>query len=315
MSQGILTQISLAKETTWKTAVVPTKSMAVRPTGGLEIKNNVGMQPAVKGQLQKYYDAIKGNVSYEGNLSFDAFADYLGYFLLSALGTDTPAVHAGETIVYDHVFTETSPKPSMTIEQSQGESCRRFAGAICKELKITGKTGEMLQVEAAIVAGSQATSSAITAAFSTIPAFNFAQLQVKIGGSAIGEVESIELNYKNGIEMVYALGSNDPAYSAIKGGSEITGKIEMYLDAATLTRLTNAIAKTNEAIELIATGGAIGSAATYVLDITIPKAVYTASNLPITDDHNKLTIEFSGLYDTSTSKLLGVTLTNLVASY
>ncbi len=46
MSAGVLSQISFKKETTWGTAVVPDKSMAVRPTGGIAVKNNVQLLPA-----------------------------------------------------------------------------------------------------------------------------------------------------------------------------------------------------------------------------------------------------------------------------
>jgi len=144
MSAGVLSQISFAKESTWGTPVTPTKSLAVRPTGGMAVKNNIQLIQAIKAQLPKNYDAIKGKVSYEGDFTFDVFADYLGYFLLSALGTDTPTLHSGETIVYDHVFTENATKPSLTIEQAISENCRRFAGAICSSLKISGKVGEMI---------------------------------------------------------------------------------------------------------------------------------------------------------------------------
>ena len=155
----------------------------------------------------------------------------------------------------------------------------------------------------------------ITPSFSTIPAFNHAQLAIKIGGSTIGEVENIELNYKNGTDLVYALGSAEPAFASIAGGSEVSGKADLYLDATSLTRLTNYIAKTTESIELIATGGVIGSAAAYQLSILIPKAVYTAATTKITDAHNLLSIEFQGIYDIVTSALIKPTLTNLVASF
>ena len=315
MSAGIQSVISFKKESTFGTAVAPDKSITVRPTGGLDIKKNVQMIAGIKGQLQKNYDAIIGKSAYGGDLTFDAFADYVGYFLLSALGTDTPALHAGETTVYDHVFTENATKPSLTIEQAQSEKVHRFAGSVVNTLKINAKTGEMLEVAATVISKSVATATAITPATTTVPAFNFAQLAIKIGGATIGEVDNIELEYKNGTEMEYCLGSNDPAFVAIKGGSEVSGKISMYLDATTLTRFTNYMAKTTEAIELIATGNAIGSAAAYVLDITIPKAVYTTATTKITDQHNLVEIEFNGLYDTSTGKLIGVTLTNLVAAY
>src|SRR5438874_2180629 len=131
MSAGVQSVVSFKKESTWGSAVVPDKSVAVRPTGGMEIKENVQMIPGIQGRLSKYNNAIKGKVSYEGSYTMDAFADYIGYFLLSSMGTDTPALHSGETIVYDHPFTESVTKPSLTIEEAIGENIKRYLGSIC----------------------------------------------------------------------------------------------------------------------------------------------------------------------------------------
>lgn len=65
MSAGVQSAISFKKESTWGTAVVPDKSIPVRPTGGIDIKQDIQMIPAIRGQLQKHYDAIKGQVGYE----------------------------------------------------------------------------------------------------------------------------------------------------------------------------------------------------------------------------------------------------------
>src|SRR5258708_24926795 len=313
MSAGILSQISFKKETTWGVAVTPDKSIAVRPTGGIDIKEDIQMIPAIKGQLQKYRDAIKGKVSYGGEFTMDLFADYVGNFLLSAIGTDTPATHSGETIVYDHIFTESNPKLSYTIEQAQGENVRSFAGAIVSDFKISGKVGEMIQFVPTFMAKGQASATQITGAFTTVPAFNHSQVAVKIGGTTISEVENFELEYKNGLEMIYALGNLEPSYATISGGSEVTGKLDLYLDSTTIAELNNYVNKTTRSIEIIITGNAIGSAANYVLDITIPLAVYKTAVTKITDAHNLLSIEFEGLYDTGgTNKLIAATLTNLL---
>lgn len=314
MSAGILSQISFAKETTWGTAVTPTKSIAVRPTGGISHKEDIQMIPAIKGQLQRYYEAIKGKAEYSGDYTFDLFADYVGYFLLMALGSDSVSTHSGESVVYDHALSESSSKPSFTIEQAISEAVYRFAGCMSSGFKIDAKVGEMLQFTPSLMAKTQATATKISGAFTTVPAFNFAQLAVKIGGSTVGEVENIEVEYKNGLQFIYALGSNEPAFSAIEGGSEITIKADLYLDNTSLTELTNYIAKTTRSIELVATGSSIGTASNYVFDLLVPKAVYTTGEVKVSDNHNLLSLEANGIYDTATSKLLSVTLTNLLSS-
>lgn len=314
MSAGILSVVSIAKESTWGTAVTPTKSVPVAPSGGFKIDMGKKLIAAIRGQLQKNYTAIPGNTKLEADYTMDAFADIIGNFLLSAHGVDTPALHAGETIVYDHVYSESATKPSYTIEEAISEHCRRYAGAIVTGYKFAGKTGEMLTFAPKIAAKTHATATAITPAFTTVPSWYHSQIQVKIGGSVIGEVSSFELEYDNGVEMIPALGSLTPAYYSIKGGSTVKGKLEMYLDATTLTRLTNYLANTNESLEIIATGGAIGSAANYLLDLLAPVMVYTMADTPITDSHNLLTVDFENIPNSS-NQILVPTLTNLVTAY
>jgi hypothetical protein len=313
VSAGIGSAISFAKESTWGVAVTPTKSLQVRPTGSLDVKENIQLIPGIRSGLNKNYNAIKGKVEYSGDLTFDAFGDYLGHFMLSAFGVDTPALHSGETIVYDHVFTEAATKPSLTIETSIGENCRRFAGSIVKQLKFSGKTGEMVEVVASILAKTQASSTAITPAFTTIPAFNHTQVAVKIGGSTLTEVEDFELNYNNNQEFVYALGSSDPSFNAANG-SEVNGKLTLYLDSTTITQFTNYLNNTQTSLEIICTGTTIGSAANYVLDLLIPKASFITAVTKITDKHNMLEISYDSIYDTVTSALIKPTLTNLLAT-
>lgn len=314
MSAGVLSQISVAKESTWGTPVVPTKSIPVDPTGGMNVNNDMQYVSSIKAQIAKNSASFIGKRSYTGDFTFDAFGDYLGYFLLSALGTDTPTLHSGETTVYDHVFSENVTKPSLTIEQALSENTRRFTGCITTQLKFEYKVGETVKVTASQIAKGQAPSTAITPAYSTVLPFNFAQVVTKIGGSTIGEIESIELTYKNNVEAVYTIGSNDPAYYAAKH-SEVSGKIEVYLDNTALTRLTNYLSNTNEPLEIVTTGASIGNASNYALDILIPKAAWDKTAEKITDAHNMLELDFQGIYDTATSKLISVTLTNLITTY
>ena len=45
------------------------------------------------------------------------------------------------------------------------------------------------------------------------------------------------------MESVYALGNVEPAYANVNGGSEVTGKLDLYLDSTTLTRITVLLGK------------------------------------------------------------------------
>ncbi len=109
-------------------------------------------------------------------------------------------------------------------------------------------------------------------------------------------------------------GSNDPTFNYVKA-SEITGKIEMYLDNVTLAYLNDYLAKNERSLDLILTGDSIGVGSSIKLELSIPRAVFTSGQTKLSEDYNLLTVEFSGIFDTVTSKLLSVKLTNLLANY
>lgn len=211
MGAGVLNQISFKRETIWGTPVVPDKSIAVRFAGGIQTNQDVQLLSSVTARLPKNYESMVGNRVHEGDYEFDLFPDYTGYFLLSALGSVVSALKGGETIVFEHTFTEAETKPSLTIEQAIGENVRRYAGSMAE-------------------------------------------------------------------------------YS-------------------------NYLTKTEREIKLELTGDTIGVASNNKIVLTIHRAVLTTAETPISEDFNLLTIEFEGLYDTVTTKLLTVVVTNLLSNY
>src|SRR5947209_17100133 len=159
INPGALNQISFVKESTWGTVVTPTKSIAVKPTGGIFTNQDIKELQAIKNQLAKVYDTYAGQRKHEGDYSLDFFPDYPGYALLSALGANVDATKGGESIVFTHTMTEAAAKPSLTIEQAvgaNGENVRRFAGCMCESFKITSKSGDVVTIDPKFKAKSQA---------------------------------------------------------------------------------------------------------------------------------------------------------------
>lgn len=315
MSAGQLNQIIIGKETTWGTAVTPNKAIPVRFTGGIQTDIDIQEIAPVKATFAKNHDTFQGARVHEGSYEMDFFPDNPGYFLISALGAVSSALKGGETIVYQHTITEQESKMSLTVEQTVGENIRKFAGGIVNSLKISGKVGEAISLEAGIKAKSQTSTTKSTSTYLTARAWNWADATVKIGGVAQSNVISFELEYNNNIDFVHALNaSNDPAFNVIKG-SEVKGKIEFYLDSTALAELNDYLARTNNALDIVLTGDAIGVSSNNTLTVTVPKIYYTKGETPISEDFNKLTLEFEGVYDTATSKLISMVLINLITAY
>jgi hypothetical protein len=228
-------------------------------------------------------------------------------------GDVTRAV-AGETIVYNHDFTEVEDKPSLTIEQAIGENIRRYAGAIVQSFKVTGEVGKQIMATAVIKGKSQASATAITPVYADECPFEYSQVTLEIGGVPYNQVQTFEIEFTNNIEFLHALNSNDPQFKYVKG-SEVKGKIELYLDTATLVEYNNYISKTIRSIDLSIVGEAIGVAENKKFSISIPTAVLITGETPINEDYNLLSIEFEGVYDTVTGKLLSASMTNLLPNY
>ncbi len=315
MGAGVLNQLSFKRESVWGTPVVPDKSLGIHFGDGIQTDNDTQLLQAVKNQLAKNYHAHIGARTHEGDYEMDFLTDFPGYFILGALGSVASVLKSGETIVYEHSITESENKPSFTIEQVVGENVRRYAGCIFSAFKISGKAGEVIMLNTPVKAKSQASATKITPVYTTVRPFNYVDTVVKIGGTTINEVENFELEYTNNLELLHTVaGSNDPSFSYVKG-SEVNGKIEMYLDNATLAYLNDYLAKNERAIDIILTGDAIGIASNEKVEISVPRAVLTSGETKLSEDYNLLTIEFAGIYDTVTTKLVSVKITNLLANY
>lgn len=317
MSAGVQASVSTGLESLWGTAVVPTKSFAVQPGDGIQTDTDVQFRSAIRNQLAKNATAFKGAQTHEGEFEMDFIPVNAGYLLKSAFGgLSSVAKSAPNAAVYDHTFTESAVKPSLTVEQAVGEVVRRFAGAIVHTLAFSCAKGEALSLTAGIRAKSNAAATAISPTYETQRPFNFADVTAfSIGGQALTEVQSFELTYSNNHGFTHAIGnSNDPQFNYATG-SEVTGKIELYLDSTTAAEYADYLNGTEQALLITFTGDAIGSSSNYGLQISVPRVKYKAAAVPLTDDMNLLTLEVEGIYDTATSKLISVVLTNLLSAY
>jgi hypothetical protein len=317
MSAGILSQISFGLESTWGTAVTPNKSIAVQPGDGIQTDVDTQFRSAIKAQLAKNVTAFKGAQTHEGEYELDFVPANLGYLLKSAFGSvSSVAKSAPNASVYDHTFTEVEAKPSLTVEQSIGEITRRYAGSIVHTLTFSCARGEVLSLTAGIRAKSSASATKISPAYETIRPLNFADAAtVSVGGTGYTGIQSFELTYTNNQNFLHAIGSsNDPQFNHVRG-SEVTGTIEFYLDSNTAAEYTDYLNGTEQALVIGFTGDTIGTSSNYGLQLTVPRARYSTGSVPINDDYNALTVEFEGIYDTATSKLITPVLTNLLTNY
>lgn len=314
MENGISNQISLGKESTYGTPVVPSLSLPVGASDGIQVKQEVIGIESIKGTSPKNKGMFLGKQSFEGAYDMGAYPQSFGFLLLSALGgLSTSTIEAGT--VYKHTFTESPTKPGLTIEQVIGQISKRYAGFVVNKIKISAKVGDLVMVNISGFAKSQADATAITKTYETVRPFNWADVaSLSVGSTDISDkVESFEIEYDNGVEMFYSLGAITPADRFPKQ-STVKGKIECYVDDTTSAYLADMIAGTQKALVLTLTGDAIGSVSHNGLVITLSKCSFTKFETKLSFGYNALSLEFDTSED-STNGLIKIELTNGTASY
>lgn len=319
MSAGVRSSVSIGLETTPGTPVTPNKSIDVRAGDGIQTNVDLQTVPSIRGNLAKEQDAYKGNQSHEGSYEFDFRPGYVGYFLKSLFGSvNSVAKSAPNAAVYDHTFSESETAVALTVEQAVDQIVRRYAGAFVTKLKLSCTTGENLMGSVDITAKSTASATAITPAYETVRAFNFADCLttngVTIGGTAYDEVQKLELEIDCNGKYEHAMGSNDPSFY-YKGGFTVSGKFELYMNADSAAKFTDYLNKTERAIEFAFTGDTIGSSSNYKMAVSVPRGLFEVATFAIREDYNLISISFKGIYDPTTSKVVSAVLTNITTNY
>jgi hypothetical protein len=201
------------------------------------------------------------------------------------------------------------------MEQQVGTITTRYAGWIPNKLKFSGKVGQLISLNASGFAKSQASATKITKTYETGRPFTWADVSVlSIGGTDIkAKVDSVELEYDNGVEMFYGLGAITPQ-NCFPKQSTIKGKIECFVDATTDDYLATMTVGTQAELILTLTGDTIGSVSAYLLKFTASKCSWNKFETKMGFGYNALSLEFEASED-ATNGLIKVELTNTTATY
>lgn len=316
MNAPHLNHLVIGKETTFNTAVVPATAVPVEMDGGLVSNPQRQYIELLRSQLAKYYGAVDGATIHSGSFKTKLLHDVIGHIFLSALGSVSSATKSGETVVYEHTYTESSSKKSYTAEQKIGAVTRRFAGVMFPSFKIVAEPNGSIGLEFSAIGASNASASAVTPTFTDELPFTFDEVQIDIDSVSITSgIRKLELEYKNNAESIHALGSKNPVNHVI-GGSEVDLTLELILDATTAQEYVDMLSNGTKSLDITLTSvSSIGVSSNYKLELSLPEVKYTTGELTFAGDNVViLPIVASGI-STSGSLFDLFRLTNLVSSY
>lgn len=313
--EGVSNQVSIGVESTFGTAVTPTVSLPIKESDGVQPAQDVRGLEAINTNPAKNKRFIEGKLVYEGGYEMDAYPESLGYLLKSAFGGVSSALASGESAVYEHTFTESVTKASLTVEQMVGDIVKRFAGFVVTSIKFSVKAGEEAVIAVEGFAKSDADASVITATYESNRPFTFEDVQtLSIGGTDIkAKVEELEWEYTNGAELFHGLGSKE-AQAKYSTQSEFKGKIKAYVDSVTAQYFDDHVDGTEQALIINIDGDSIGTAEKLGLLVQADKCAFTSFESKLSFDYNAVEVEFEAREDASTG-LVKAVLTNEVASY
>lgn len=319
---GRLESVGVGKETTNGTAVAPAawqQHLALT----LDQKTTQVQNSSALGRLENINDSQVAAQWAEGSLQGKVTDLTIGYFLMNLFGQVSPALHAGETTVYDNTFSvnNTTVPPTLTIARVNPNVSRRYALAEVTDFELDIKAGDWATFTASLMSRVGATASD-TPAYVAENEFTSKHTTVKYASTVAGlssgttlDVKSVKLKITSKVDRYVPFGALDPT-SFDQNDFEVTGELVLRYNDTSLETL--GLANTREALSITLknTDTTIGTSTNPSLTFTMPKVRFS----PITLDNNlnqvlNQTVAFTAELDTTAGYMLQALLTNTKNGY
>ena len=319
---GSRADFGIGKETTRGTAVAA--GYWVRNTSySVDEKVNLAVEEVNRNLIEDSIDAQVVGDYVEGEVAGPIRDRHLGLFLLSLFGTDTPATHSGESIVYDHVYTvaQSNQHQSLTFWLKNPNQTKKFALGMINSMELNVELGKHAMFNTKFRAKKGATDTASPSYVAEnifLPnhgAVRFASAYSGLDAASDITLRSCKVTINKGLVENRVLGStaandfNNTLFS-VEGEITLTYDDDTYIDFL--------LAGTTRAMRLALTnsGVTLGVGTNPSLTLNFAKCIF--KEVSRKNDRGDLvvqTLAFKALYSESDSLLANATLVNLVASY
>lgn len=260
-----------------------------------------------------------GEGSFGGKITDRAF----GFILWGALGSYSVAATAGESIVYDHTFTESQENAAKTLSITRYDpnQARIFAGAMVNSLEITAAMSDFVRHSTAFVSQPSATTTA-TPSYVVENEFVARHVTAKFADSTDNftnatsiAAKSVKLTMNKNTAAYFTIGKNNPD-DIFAQSVEITGEIVLrYTDQTYYDQRFNNTKKALQ-IKVANTGVTIGNSSNPTLTFTLPETYLSEWKLDQgLDGIVEQTLTFNAVYSIANGSALSVVLQNTVSSY
>lgn len=301
LQQSVRSYLGIAKEVTKGTVVAPTDFIPVakdslKPQDIVDPLYDTGL----RGSNVLNYNYIPGRSRSTVDFGGAVFADTVGYGIAGLLGsvatTGASAPYTHTISLLNSLTSGADAQPiSYTLTDFYAVDVRSYPGCQFSDFSLKFNADGMLEYDTKTTGWASSTVSDPTPTFSTVLPTPVWRGTVSIGGTAVSNAMTGNIDMSRPVTPVYGIASTQNPYQVFLGPLEVTGKITFMME--TDAQLTNFLSNTQPAIVL---NWAYGSGATEVqIQATITKGAYTAAMIERGEDFVQVSIDLNGQSNTT----------------
>ncbi len=222
-----LQHLGFAFETVYGTKVVPTFWVpvnSVKPQDDVKKINDEGR----RANLAKVFQVYDGVTSSSVDISCDAYADAVGYFLKGIFGQD---VVTGSSPGWIHTFKIVNAMPpSLTLSYFNGVAEHGYGGSLISDLSFKFDTEGLLTMDAKYIGLKSAVVSTTTATYTTVAPHLGYTGSLTVNAVANLNLVGGEINIKRDCKLLYGANNSAAPSKASAGRIEISGKLTFDIE-------------------------------------------------------------------------------------
>ena len=316
---GRKVKVGLGREVTRGTAVSAAYWVRWETFDFFDTATTIFNQSAL-GVLDKYSQAEVVEAWAEGSLAGKVTDQSIGEILYATFGSHSAALHATETAVWDHTFTESQANAAqtLTIVRSDPNQALNYANGMVKSFELDVKAGDFVRHTTQFMSqpGASTTATPAVIAENEFKAkYAVAKMATSVAG--LGAATAIPMNnfkvtFNKDVAAYWIVGQNNPS-DIFAQTVDITGEFQLlYTDS---TYFTPRFSNTIEAIQIVLTNTdvTIGTSANPSLTLTFPQCYLNTFKVDnAIDGMVQQTVSFTATYSISAGYAAQGILTNTV---
>jgi hypothetical protein len=301
VQQSVRSYLGIAKEVTKGTIVAPTDFIPVakdniKPVDVVDPLYDTGL----RGSNVVNYNYLQGRTRSTFDFGGAVFADTVGYGIAGLLGsvatTGASAPYTHTISLKNSLVSGADDQPiSYTLTDFYAADVRSYPGCQFSDFSLKFNADGMLEYDTKTTGWASTAVADPTPTFSTVLPTVVWRGTVSIGGSAVSNSMTGNIDMTRSVTPVYGISNTQNPYNIFLGPLEVTGKITFIMENDDeLTRFLN---NTQPAIVL---NWAYGTGSTAVqIQATITKGAYTAAVIERGEDFVQVSIDLNGQGNTT----------------